>query len=247
MTLRAKADYKYVVLWLFLFVFFALGSELPLNACDAGDFVYEEFGVRCQNIGVMIKNLQAALKMNMPNSVKMQADISNEWVSFYLSHGEEPPASFTAVLPEIWKETMIFAGQKIADLVFERTNPNEADEACIVFDMLALEKNLTGAHEAMHLWKSEIQKEVGESVASATEWLGLNLNAYIQVSGLLAKNYPVFEARRADFVNSIKMEWQEVLKAHESVQEVLARFTRAKLVNKMLFEYNRYKIMTFYR
>ncbi len=84
-------------------------------------------------------------------------------------------------------------------------------------------------------------------MASATEWLGLNLNAYIQVSGLLAKNYPVFEARRADFVNSIKMEWQEVLKASESVQEVLARFTRAKLVNKMLFEYNRYKIMTFYR
>ncbi|MDD3001172.1 MAG: hypothetical protein PHF29_05400 [Candidatus Riflebacteria bacterium] len=220
---------------------------MPLNACDAGDFVYEEFGLRCQNIGIMIKNLQAALKMNMPNSVQMRANISNEWVSFYLSHGEEPPASFTKVLPEIWKETMTFAGQKITDLVFERTHPDEADEVCIVFDMLALEKNMSSAHEAMNSWKSESQKEVGESVASVTKWLGQNLNAYIEVSGVVAKNYPAYESRRANFINSIKMEWQEVLKASGDVQEVLAKFTTSRLVNKILLEYNRFKIMLFYR
>jgi hypothetical protein len=242
MTLRATKYIRNVVLWLFFFCLWA-----PVGwACDAGDFVHEEFGVRCLNMGEMVKTLLATQRMNMPGQTKARAAIANEWVSFYLSHGEEAPASFTGILPGAWKRSMQYAGRQLADLLFERLKVEKADGICVMFDIVALKNLLESAHKAMGEWEAILGEPIGETVEGTTDWLGYNLNAYAYLTYAVGENYSGLKAEAKAFMDGIKRRWVEVLRAEPGVQESLYRFTKPRVEELIRSEFRRYKLITLY-
>jgi hypothetical protein len=242
MTLRATKICVSILMWLFLFCLCSPGAW----ACDAGDFVQEEFGERCLLMGEMVKNLLATQRMDMPNKTKARASLGNEWVSFYLSHGEEAPASFTGVLPGAWKQSMRYVGQQIADLLYQRLEVENADSICVVFDLIALKNLLENAHRAMADWESALSKPVGETLAETTDWLGYSLNAYSYLTHAVGEQYSGLTLEAKRFIDGVKRRWVEVLRAEPAVQDTLYRLTKPRLEEQLRNEFKRYKLITLY-
>ncbi len=242
MTLRATKVNISIILWLFFFCLWTLAGW----GCDAGDFVHEEFGVRCQNMGEMVKTLLAVQRMDVPDQTKARAAIANEWVSFYLSHGEESPASFTEVLPGAWKRSMAFVGQQLSDLLYGNLSFEDGDDICVVFDMIALQNLLSSAHGAMGEWGRTLALPVGESLEVTTEWLGVNLNSYMILTQIVGEEYSGLTAKSKRFMELIKRRWVEVLRADGAIRDTLYRMTRTRLAEEFLREYERFKLITLF-
>lgn len=230
---------KRLLLWLFLF------SATVTFACDAENFVFEEFGMRCQRIGEYIRDLQIARKMQLPSFHEKRGKLLNEWVSFFLDHGREPPAGFSDVIDRNWSRTIFHAGETISKLAYEKIEPDLADPACIIFELIAQPQKLEATMHIVASWSDEINSPPGETIDETAKWITKNMNFLILLNRSFEQKYRGELQNSFEFIAYFNRQWGFMLKAPSEVSETAFKLTRQDLTERMKAEFERWRIMTF--
>lgn len=234
---------KMLPLWLFLiFAFFGTHDSF---ACDVDSFVFEEFGLRCQRISEYIKDLQIAQKMAMPTANERRRKLLNEWVSFYLDHGNAPPASFTMMTDQNWQRTIAQAGATIGDLVYAKIAPEMAESACIPFDLLAQQPKLQTVMTILASWSVKINEPAGETASQTSQWIATNLGYFIELNLTVGRDYLNEAQSSRALVAYFNQQWRLVVSAPLAEAASIYRYTRDDLVNKLKKEFERWRCLSF--
>ena len=230
-------------LWLFLILVF-FGPQSCL-ACDVDSFVYEEFGLRCQRLSEYIKDLQVAQKLAMPTANEKRRKLLNEWVSFYLDHGNKPPASFTMMTDANWQKTLSKAGETIGDLVYTRIAPEMAESACIPFDLLTQQPKLQAAMTILASWAIKIDEPVGETASQTSQWIAANLGYFIELNLNIGRDYQTEAQSSRALITYFNRQWRLVIDAPTLTAETIYHFTRDDLVERLKKEFERWRRLAF--
>lgn len=246
LTLKATTvSFKKLLLWLFLISLPVFLFSARIQACDSESFVFEEFGRRCQRISDYIKDLQIARKMELPAASEKRGRLLNEWVDFYLDHGQAPPASFTMMTNKNWSRTLTKAGETIGQLAYDRIPPDQAETACITFDLLAQPPKLETAMALIASWTLEIELPAGETVEQTSEWLFRNLRFQVELYKAVGESYPVAAENHAELIKSFNQQWKFVVQAPADTAATVYRFTRDELVTRLKQEFERWRQLIF--
>lgn len=237
------ANSKMLLLWLFLTAFTVI--SYTAFACDADGFIFEEFGQRCQRLSENIKDLQIARKMNFPMAIERRQKLLNEWVAFYLDHGNGPPASFTLMTDHNWKRTLTKAGETIGQFAYEKIPPEQAEVACIPFDLLTQQPKLATVMELLASWTTSINESPGETVEQTSEWIRVNLGYFFELNRSLGEGYPVELKKSRELVRFFNQQWKFVVEAPADSADTIYRFTRNDLVEKLKKEFERWRELCF--
>ncbi|GAB4273837.1 MAG: hypothetical protein Kow0029_13760 [Candidatus Rifleibacteriota bacterium] len=237
----ADKTVKTVFLQLFLLVMLV---QYAL-ACDTDTFVYEEFGQRCQKMSELIRKVQLAYKMNLPEQEHYKRILLNEWVDFFLDHGNAPPGGFTQIATSSWKSTIENAGRKLSELTYRQIDPNDADAAGIPFELLSQPVKFNAIRETIASWTKLQDEEEAETIASEGIWIGKNVAQLVRLSGLLLEPYPHEKARVKRFVKDLSENWRFVIEAEAEVAETVFIFSRKEIRKKIKRELEHWRKLSF--
>lgn len=233
-----------LLLWLFLICLQA-AMFTSATACDKDSFVFETFGLRCQRISEYIKDLQIARKMNLPVAAEKRSKLLNEWVTFYLDHGQAPPASFTLMTTQNWSRTLTRAGETIGQFAYEKITPEEADLACIPFDLLAQQDKLETVMTLIASWSEVLQESPGETISQTSDWLARNLGIFVQINRTIGPKYAEELKSSHELVTLCNQQWKFVLEAPQGSAQTVYRFTRQELADRFTKEFERWRQLAF--
>jgi hypothetical protein len=232
---------KVLLVWSFLLFFCAT----DIQACDAGDFLYEEFGQRCSKLAELTVLLSTAYKMSLPEHAKYKQLLLNEWVSFYLDHGKSPPSGFTEIATNSWQATLKFTGQEISKLTNSKKANEHSVSAKIPLQLLAQPKLFSQTRSTIASWTELFSEQQSESIASETIWLAKNARTLLEISRLLADTAPYECKRIRKFLDNLNYDWQHVLKADETVARSIYKFASAELRERLEKELKYWRTLTF--
>lgn len=230
---------KKLLLWLFLF------SSISGMACDIESFVFEEFGMRCQRIGNYIRDLQVSRKMQLDSFQENRRKLLGEWVSFFLDHGQKPPASFSALIEKNWQRTIHHAGETISQLAYEKIEPDQADPACIIFELISQPQKLETTMQMVASWSETISITPENNIEATSRWITQNMNYLIKINRSFEHKYSGELQSSLEFIAYFNRQWSQMLKAPPEVAETVFRFTRQDLIEKMKKQFERWRIMVF--
>lgn len=237
------ANRKKLLLWLFISMLTVVSNNA--YSCDATGFIFEEFGLRCQRLSEYIKDLQIARKMDFPMAVEKRQKLLNEWVAFYLDHGNGPPASFTLMTDQNWKRTLTRAGETIGQFAYERIPPEQAEAACIPFDLLTQQPKMTTVMTLLASWSARINESPGETAGETSEWIRVNLGFFFELNRALGQGYPEELKRSRELIRFFNQQWKFVVEAPANTGDTIYRFTRNDLVEKLRKEFERWRVLCF--
>ncbi len=213
--------------------------------CDADSFVYEEFGQRCLRVAEYIRQVQISFRLNLPDQEKHRRQLLNEWTSFFLDHGEEPPAGFVGISTDSWKLTMTEAGQQIGMLTYRREKPEKADWATIPFIMLAQPEKFNQCRQAIASWAQLIDSPATLSVEHEQVWIAENIKQLARLTSLATSSESSEQARIAELVKSINLDWSFVTSAKADALNTVFKFTSQEIRAKLKKEFTRWRKLFF--
>jgi hypothetical protein len=231
-----------LLLWWSLLFF--IGSA-PIQACDADDFIYEEFGQRCLKLAELTVQLKTAYKMSLPDHAKFKRQLLNEWVSFYLDHGQYPPAGFANIATNSWQTTLKFTGAEIGNLAYHQQISSNTDAAKIPLLMLAQPILFAQTRETVASWVALFNEPPANKIASETVWLSKNARALVRISKLMEEVSPGERQRIRKFLDELNYNWQHVLNAEETVAKSIFKFASEELREKLAKELEHWRMLTF--
>lgn len=218
-------------------------AEAP--GCDADSFVYEEFGQRCLRVAEYIRQVQISFKLNLPDQEKHKRQLLNEWTSFFLDHGEEPPAGFVGIATDSWKLTMTEAGQQIGMLTYRREKPEKADWATIPFIMLAQPEKFNQCRQAIASWAEIIDSHESLSIENEQDWIAENIKQLARLTSLATSSESSEQARIAELVKSINLDWSFVTSAQADALNTVFKFTSQEIRAKLKKEFTHWRKLFF--
>lgn len=230
---------KAILLQFFLFI--ALAS----SACDADDFVFKDFEQRCLKISELVRELQLSYRMNLPGLAKSRRMLLNEWIDFFLDHGQSPPAGFNHIATSTWRTTVEQAGKTIGALTYEKITPEAADSATIPFELLAQPIKFSQVREIMASWSQVISLEKSESIASESIWIGRNVQNLVRLTGLAASSCPFEKDRVKSLIKGLDNDWRFVLEAEPELAETLFQFSSQEIRAKLKKEFEHWRKLSF--
>lgn len=239
--LTAAAIAKAILLQFFI-VLFALTQ---VSACDSDSFVFEEFGQRSQNLSDLLKQLQISYKMNLPDQEKLKRIVLNEWVDFFLDHGNSPPGGFAQIATTTWKATLEMAGQQIGRLTYRKIAVEETDSVTVPFDLLAQPKKFVEVRETIASWTVAFEEPMKPSIRSEGIWLGRNVTYLAQIMSLAAATCPNEKARVKKMIAGLSNDWKFVLDAGPEVANTVFRFSSKEIRLKLKRELEHWRKLSF--
>ncbi len=214
-------------------------------SCDADGFIYEEFGQRCLRVAEYIRQVQISFRMNLPDQEKHKRQLLNEWTSFFLDHGEEPPAGFVGIATASWKTTMTEAGQQIGMLTYRRESPEKADWATIPFIMLAQPEKFSQCRQAIASWSEIIDVPESLSIENEQDWIAQNIKHLSRLTSLATSNESSEQARITELVKSINLDWSFVTSANKDALDTVFKFTSQEIRAKLKKEFTHWRKLFF--
>lgn len=215
------------------------------RCCDADSFVYEEFGQRCLRLSDYIKQMQLSYMLNLPDQNKHKRQLLNEWTSFYLDHGSEPPPGMTSIATDSWKLTIREAGEQIGKLTYHRIAPEDADWAIIPFYLLGQPLKMAQGQETIASWAELFEQPASGSLASESAWIGENLRNMAILINLTQTGNNSEKARAIALANEIKTDWSFVINADSAAAATVLRFTSEEIRAKLKKEFERWRKLFF--
>ncbi len=127
------------------------------NACDMSAFVQSDFSARCQLLIDLCEKAYLANNLDRPDRQKYAGELSKEWISFYLAHGNHTtiPPSLSFIASDSWQQSINFIGTKISRLV----NNKDLDD----FEILTFKISLLKNPEELKALQTELKKRRQES------------------------------------------------------------------------------------
>lgn len=231
-----------LLLWTFLLL--QLSVPKTILACGEDDFVYEEFGKRCVKIAEMIQELKVAQAMKLPAKQIIKGKLLNEWIDFYLAHGNVSPGNIEAIATTSWKLCVQSAGKNLSDIAYERIKPENADIAVIPFFLLGQPEKMKKIHEVMVSWSTIIDEEPNMNTASTTIWIQKNLVMFDSIGSELFE-FPSLGKDMKSFVMSTWQNWRYVAMAKGEAGKIALKFTFPEVAAKIRKKFNTWKILAF--
>ena len=214
-------------------------------ACDGDDFVYEEFGQRCLKMSELIRQFQMSKKMNLPDRDKFKRQLLNEWVDFFLDHGNMPPGGFSNIATDTWSLTISEVGQYIGKMAYQNLPYEQSMTACIPFDLLGQPIKLSNVRTAIESWRTILNEPNYDTIASEGMWIGKNIRSLISVVEEFSATYPSEKVKTKKFIASINQDWLFVLKADKNVSQTLFKYSCNEIRQKMKNEFEHWRKLAF--
>lgn len=213
-------------------------------ACGDDSFVFDEFGKRCLYIANMIQQLKVAQSMNLPNKASVKGKLLNEWIDFYLAHGNKPPGAIASIATNSWKICIKNSGKLLSDIAYEKVDSKKADIAIIPFYLLGKPEKMKEIHSIISSWTIAIDKVSEDNLSAKTSWIKKNL-MFIDI---LRKEFTMFkyvDSELRKFIADVWQNWLYVINAKGEVQNTALKFTFAESLDKIRAKYLEWRLLTF--
>lgn len=226
------------------FVFSLIIINLPAFGCGDDSFVFEEFGKRCLYIANMIQELKVAQIMDLPNKADIKGKLLNEWIDFYLAHGNKPPGNISSIATNSWKICIKNSGKLLSEIAYEKVDSKKADLAILPFYLLEQPEKMKDIHSIISSWTIVIDKIPENNLSAKTAWVKKNL-IFVDI---LRKEFSTFKYVRSEsrkFIVDVWQNWHYVTTATGEAQKTAMKFLFAELSDKIKTKYREWKLLTF--
>ncbi len=229
-----------------IFLWFFLCPTLTI-ACDVDDFIYQEFGQRCREIGIMIRNLKVAQQMNLESESELKIKLLNEWVDFYLSHGKESPGEIASISNSVWQTTIKKAGNNIGLLAYKKIKPEAADKAIVPFELISQPTKFARVYDKMVSWKNALSRKLDTEHKSSKKWLENNIIKLNRMRFELDReNYPNEYKNITNKIRNILYNWQMANQSTGEALKTSIKFSILEIRHELKNEFNRIAELVFF-